>query len=209
MASKILVFTLGFDIKFHIKGILRHGKDLSKIIIVVSEPLENRAKKALDELTRFINEYVNVPSETITIDPLDFYGSIRVLREKFREHIASEFVFNLSGGMRIVILITLLAALYSGTKSLIEVELENFKGVVSFPINVLRLMEPSSEEKRILKYLKVKGSGSLDDISLNLGIPRTTAYKMIKNLEQKGYITGTRIGKKIIYILTELSKIWV
>jgi len=209
MSGKVLVFTLGFDIKFHIKSILRHGRNLSKIIIVLSKPLDDRAQKAFDELKKFINEYVGISFEAVTIDPLDFYSSIKILREKFRENIGSEYVFNLSGGMRAVVLATLLAALYSNVKSIVEVELENFRGIVSFPISVLSLSEPSSEEKRLLKYLAVKGSGSLDDISSSLGIPRTTAYKMIKNLESKGYITGTRIGKKIIYTLTELSKIWV
>lgn len=210
MRNAILVSTLGFDEKFTIRSLMRNMDGLSKVITIVAEPIDEKAQRALSIVKDFIERFMeSIPYESLTVDPLIAYDTISKLKEKFRESPASNYVINVSGGMRALIIELITAALLAKISGEVEIELENFRGVIKLPLKLLCMHPLSSEEYKVLKALTDKGPTTSKDLMKVLEVPRSSFYRYLRELIRKGLVIEEREGRRTIYITTELAKIVV
>ncbi len=208
-----LVATVGFDEKFVIRAIMRHVDSLEKVYLITATPVEERVRKAVRLIEEFINKILKEPDkeiklEVVETDLRDFFGAIAELRKKCFEEdeVANTYVINLSGGMRALILAVLTAFVISGKTGKIEVELENFKGVISFGPELLREVGLGDYDKKILRSLAKRGKATYKEILKDTGLPRATLFRILKSLRLRGFINTEIIGRTSYYSLTDVGR---
>lgn len=188
-----LLLTLGFDEKFCYRAILRHGISEGDKIVLVTAKIVNRVKKAYDWIKTFVNtSYSNVEMKLIELNVEDTIGSIKKVLEILEELEGYHIVINLSGGMRILSFIVLLSLLFKEIRNaVIEIELEDFSGVVRIPVILLTLpsiKEKLGEEKiKILKAIR-DGKKNVKSIAEYLNKDRSTIRRHISSLKKLGLI---------------------
>lgn len=200
---RLLIFTLGFDIKFQIRSIIRAGVSSDDEIILI-RPADEHEKTigALKDIEQFIKEYLpDTKYNLIAIDVLDPVKAVAQVSKILHdyENKVDEIICDLSGGMRLLLLEVFMAVLVSQniSKYKIIVQPENLKGFVEIPTELLNVRTPSYD---VIKIIKEMGeSATLTDLEAKLQIPKITLYKRMKKLVELGYVTEQRIGKKIIY----------
>jgi len=188
-----LLLTLGFDEKFCYRAILRHGISEGDKIVLVTAKIVNRVKKAYDWIKTFVNtSYSNVEMKLIELNVEDTIGSIKKVLEILEELEGYHIVINLSGGMRILSFIVLLSLLFKEIRNaVIEIELEDFSGVVRIPVILLTLpsiKEKLGEEKiKILKAIR-DGKNNVKSIAEYLNKDQSTIRRHISSLKKLGLI---------------------
>lgn len=213
---RVVVVTLGFDEKFAIRGLLRVGLGFGDCVLVfTARPVDERVERALGVLREFISRYYDgVKFRVVDVDVQDFYGAVlsvgSVLKEEVLKEENGEVIFNFSGGMRSLILETLVAAVALGIDGMVEVELENFAGVISFPLRVIKLSSPLKEEYRvILRTLLEVGEMNLSDLARRLGVAKSTIHSRVKHLINLNLIKAEYRGKSLICTATEMAKLFI
>jgi len=188
-----LLLTLGFDEKFCYRAILRHGISEGDKIVLVTAKIVNRVKKAYDWVKTFVNtSYSNVEMKLIELNVEDTIGSIKKVLEILEELEGYHIVINLSGGMRILSFIVLLSLLFKEIRNaVIEIELEDFSGIVRIPVILLTLpsiKEKLGEEKiKILKTIR-DGKNNVKSIAEYLNKDQSTIRRHISSLKKLGLI---------------------
>ncbi|QGA53927.1 CRISPR locus-related DNA-binding protein [Sulfolobus sp. E5-1-F] len=199
----ILIFTLGFDEKFQYRALMRHGKNVEKVIIVGSFR-EEKAKKALESLTNFIKT-VEVPYEVVDVDPIDFENIVTKVGKVILQNAGKEFVANLSGGMRLIVLGVFSAFLLTGIDAVIEIETEDFTKVYQFKMSDVTFTSLSltKDHLAILKAIK-DGYSSANSISKTTEISLTTTWRRLNELKKEKLIDDsnklTMKGKLLLEI---------
>ena len=201
---KVLALTLGFDERFAIRAMMRAGVSSGdRIVVLVVEPLEEKASKCLQMVREFLSKYVqNVELRICSVDVRKFEDAVSSIKAELRDAVrdADEVVLNLSGGMRALILETLVAALLLGFECRVEVELEDLTGVVYFPMRLLGSIKLSKGELEVLlKLLETESWMSLSDISKASKLPRSTTHKRLRRLIEAGLVEAKRVGRRVLY----------
>jgi len=228
VGSKLFVITLGFDESHAIRSLILHNRitegDLV-IFVVPRDGLKNeRTKEALKTIERVVKYFIGREEfyEVIELyvpdkeDPEgSFYKSLARLSEevlkKAREISAMEIIFDISGGMRILTIISLLSAYIVSSRVLqrsirIEIETEDKIMHVSIPVRIFNVIL-SPNEKLVLEALDEEGALSTKELLERTKIRRTTLYYtlrglmaegLVENKERKYYITST--GRAILYL---------
>jgi len=200
-----LVATLGFDEKFTIRFVMRYVGRFSDLSVVTAEPMDERAAKALRSVEDFITRFVGgARVSVITVNPLNVHDSVARLKEVFKRY--EEYVINLSGGMRALIIELLLAAVLARARGEIEIELENFSGVVTIPLKVFTHYLLSSDEVVVVKTLLKLGSATAKELVKESGLPRSTLYRCLKALVGKGLVKASKVDKTNIYSPADIAK---
>lgn len=225
--SRIFVATLGFDERSIIRSLIRYNtfnpEEDSLLIIVPKNGLEDvRIKKAYEAILsvlRYSTENdkvidinvieVNVPVEKNSFENFmrSLVNIVKSIVSKKYEKYSSEIIFNVSGGMRVLVLLAILAAKiihskFPGLKIILEMETEDRGMYVRIPIG-LTDVSVSPRELTILEVIKDLRSASAKSVVERLGIPRTTFYYMIKGLIKRGFV-AYKNGK---YEITDLGLI--
>lgn len=202
-----LIFTLGFDEKFQIRSIIRHGvKESARIIVIIAEPMDERVKAAKERLKKFVLDYIpNSEFIEVTINPINFIESVSKLFETFSNLTGEEIIVNLSGGMRALIIETLIGLILSEKKAKIEIELENFQGTIQFDSRILRSIELEKDDIEILNA--VRHVKKLIEIVEWVNKPKTTVYRRLEELVEKGLLNKKVEGKSATYEITEIGKL--
>lgn len=109
----ILIFTLGFDEKFALRGILRDGVSQNDAIYLLSADFDDpRVEKAFISLKEIVNKaFPCLKIEKVQVQIEDFSVSVLRLRRLFRDLTGHRIILNLSGGKRILSLILMTAVL--------------------------------------------------------------------------------------------------
>ena len=208
--QKILMLTLGFDERFAYRAILRHDVREGDMIFLITGKITDKVEKAHKMVKEFISksygESVNV--KVVELDPTDLIGSIGRLVAIISSMGDSRFVVNLSGGMRVVIVSTLLAFLLLRMRNVkVEIELEDLSGVVEVPESLMALIT-SHLPRGGVEILKVAAQGQVTakDLSRTLSKDRSTIRKQIKRLVNLGLL---RIKKRkpLTIELTDLGRL--
>jgi len=206
---KILILTLGFDERFAIRALLRTGLGRGdEVLILLAEPLDERAIKAWRTVKEFISKYLTgVNIRSIKVNVSDFYGSIRRIAKELKASVnkESELIVNLSGGMRVLIVETLAALQLLKLEGVAEIEFENFMGSVTFPLKILRL-NVKDEDKAMLKFILTRGISTLAEVANGLGISKSSAHRKVWRLANLGLLKVTRRGRLLLCEPTELTK---
>ncbi|WP_338602900.1 CRISPR-associated CARF protein Csa3 [Sulfolobus tengchongensis] len=199
----ILIVTLGFDEKFQIRAIMRRAPNLEKVIITGSFK-EEKAKKALDSLMEFF-KMTGFSFELVEVDPHDFYGTVVTMSRLILSNQGKEFVVNLSGGMRSLILAVLSSFILTNMDAEVEVETEDFKKVITFKISDLRAPSLSADHINILDAIS-KGYNTVNSIHNLLNMPLSTVWRRLRELRSDGLVTEdnrlTEKGKLMLKLYT-------
>jgi CRISPR-associated protein Csa3 len=218
MVSRVIILTLGFDEKFAIRALMRTAplKD-DEVMIIIPTQKNERAEKALTSLKKFCEIIESIMFEVVEVpvnEPELAIATIyKVLSRKLRSE--KRLQLNLSGGMRALILETLAATLAAASHIpdiKIEVELENLSGVAEFKLDHFRLSPLGSLDLNILASIKkledVHMYATLDMITSETKMPRSTVYRRLLTLTKRGYVKLEKQGRKILYLLTDLGRMW-
>jgi len=188
--SMIIVFTFGFDEKFAIRSLLRRsvGGNDEVVVLIPSNRPDERSEKALAALDDFVSRYVNgkgVKKYEIEIDNL--YVAVPRIAGLFRSWAKRPIILNLSGGMRLLIIETLIAAIYCGIPIRVELETEDGKTFAEFETHHLHPVQLDWLDVEIMKILEGNRM-SLRVIAEALRVSRPTAWRHIKKLSESGFV---------------------
>lgn len=187
-----LILTLGFDEKFCCRAILRHGIKEGDKIILITAGLVEKVRKAYEWIKAFVERSYDVEVQLVQIDVKTFTNGIQdvlKLLDKFKDYY---LIVNLSGGMRALALTVLLALMIKPMRNVrLEIELEDFSGLIEIPQHLLRIHEIRqnlTEEK--IEILKLIAHGYKDVKSLSKALKKdvSTIRRHISSLEELGLI---------------------
>ena len=209
----VLVATVGFDEKFVLRAIMRRADTLSRVYLVTATPVEERAARAVKLVEDFVNRVLKGPGREVRLDVIevdlrDFFGVVAELRRKCFEEgkTADTYVVSLSGGMRALVLAVLAAFVISGRAGEVEVELENFSGVVRFSPELFRGVSLGDYDRRVVKSLAQRGKATYRELLADTGLPRATLFRTLKNLRLRGLIRAEVVGRTSYYSLTDIGR---
>lgn len=217
-----LIAVLGFDERHVIRSLLRLGfKNVDVIYLVVpSGRITKQTEEAIKRITE-VAKLANVSDvKVFEVDPLGFGSAVAKLRKLIMDLCSGgkDLVISLGGGMRVLIVETLVASLLVpkelSSHILIVVDLESGEGYIEVNIsNILTISELKLDELQVLKYLLTKAPAGPTEISKTLGIPKTTVWKILKKLHTKELVTkqyredkASDAGERLKELLIELLR---
>jgi CRISPR-associated protein Csa3 len=191
----IITYTFGFDERFAFRSLLRRGLGGSDkvAVLVPSNRPDEKSENALSSLDNFVKRYVNgegVMRYEIEID--DFYVAVTIIAGIFRSWAERPIILNLSGGMRLLIVETLVAAVYCGIPIKVEMETEDSKTFTEFETPDLlpvRLDELDIEILKTLSNVKL----TLKFLAEALQVAKPTAWRRVKKLQELGLVELERV----------------
>ncbi len=204
-----LILTLGFDERFCCRAILRHGIGEGDVIILLTAGLVERVKKAYEWIKAFVERSYDVEVRLIQIDVKDPMGAIQNVMSILDEFKDYNLIVNLSGGMRALAIIVLFALLMKPMRNVkLEIELEDFSGLIEIPQHLLRIHEIrknlTDEKLEVLKLI-AQGVKDVKSLSKALGKDVSTIRRHISSLEGMGLIRIVK-RKPLIAEATELAE---
>ncbi|WEU40302.1 MAG: CRISPR-associated CARF protein Csa3 [Candidatus Odinarchaeum yellowstonii] len=202
----IYVITLGFDEKFALRAIARRGlKDGDRVWVILPQPVDERAERAFNHFYEILSRmFNNLEIRNFKVEPRNLLQSLIQLCEILSLKRDEKYILILSGGFRALILETLLAATLLKLDAEVDVEFEDSSSIISFPLLMNKSIEIVESEKIILEKLKEQPS-NLSNLVKATGLNKTTLWRIIKNLANRGYLKQDRN----IYSLTDLGLIAV
>jgi CRISPR locus-related DNA-binding protein len=191
----IITYTFGFDERFAFRSLLRRGLGGSDkvAVLVPSNRPDEKSENALSSLDNFVKRYVNgegVMRYEIEID--DFYVAVTIIAGLFRSWAERPIILNLSGGMRLLFVETLVAAVYCGIPIKVEMETEDGKTFTEFETPDLlpvRLDELDIEILKTLSNVKL----TLKFLAEALQVAKPTAWRRVKKLHELGLVELERV----------------
>jgi CRISPR locus-related DNA-binding protein len=189
--SKSIIVTFGWTESPVIGAVVRHGLEPGDRIILL-KPVngDERSEKAVNDLKAFIRNISGVELAEEEINVNDFVNAvISIKRILESEGMGRNIIVNLSGGMRILVLATYLAALFTKNARL-EIESENKKFRTLLPsIDMAQISRLKSNHIKLLSLLQLfKGVCSVKDLMNASKLSRSTFYACIKNLKKMGLV---------------------
>ncbi|XRO77242.1 CRISPR-associated CARF protein Csa3 [Methanocaldococcus sp. 10A] len=187
----LYIITLGFDEKFAIRFLLRHGvKSNDKVLIILPDDQNNNHKvqNALNNLISLLNNLVKKENVIILEVSLKepILKNVKKIKQKILEIGENTICANLSGGMRALILLVVSTLLLLKNLDVkVEVEFENFEGYTEIPIKAF-LVPKNDRWIRILKSI-YNGYG-IRETAKNLGLSPATISREAKKLQELGLI---------------------
>ena len=187
-----LIVTFGFDEKFCYRAILRNEiKDGDRVILLTTGAVE-KVERAYELVKRFVStSYSNVSVELMEINPKNFVSGVARILKVLKELDNHRIIVNLSGGMRVLSLMVFSALTIADKDAKVEIELEDFSGVVELPKGIFtlpRILSKLSGEK--LKLVEAVKNEEMEAMKLAevLGKDVTTVRRHIYELERIGLI---------------------
>ena len=207
----IYVITLGYDERFAVRFLLRHSVgEGDSVIVVVPRGYEGdeKARTAVNNLKKLVEGL-----EICEFDPSDALSEITKMTSFLKEKSEGSRTLHLclSGGMRIIVISTLLASQLLAREVpreiWVEVDLEDLSGTVRIPLNALLI--PRNE--RFLKILEALSQDvkrpSVRYVESVTSIPSATVHREMGRMISLGLITKdykiTDFGRAYLLIHTE------
>ncbi len=187
-----LIVTFGFDEKFCYRAIMRNGiGDGDRIILITAGAVE-KVLNAYDHVRKFVSTtYNDVKVELIEVNPRDFVSGVLRVLEILRS-VEGRVVVNLSGGMRVLSLMVYAALTLLDKGARIEIELEDFSGVVEISealVKLPRVLSTLSDEKiKLVKTVKELGEVEAMKLAKILGKDASTVRRHIYELEEASLV---------------------
>ncbi|MDW7971453.1 MAG: CRISPR-associated CARF protein Csa3 [Nitrososphaerota archaeon] len=210
---KILVLTLGFDERFAIRNILRTGLSTGdSVIVFIAKPIVEKTERALQILRDFIKRYYeNINLEVIAIPIEDFENAVSIIGEQLKRFKDSEgeIIFNLSGGMRGLIIELLLASLLMELRGTVEVDFENLEGSISFPLEIFKVQIPMKKYRSVLKIIAESNGMNISQISNRLKIAKSSVHKIVKKLLAMKIIEVEKKGREYIIRTKPIARLFI
>jgi len=201
----IIVITLGFDEKFALRAVSRRGlKDEDEVMVLVPKPIDERSERVFQNFKTILEKAFQNPTvRRADIETRNFSKAITEIIEVFSKRVSEKFLINLSGGLRALILETLLSASILNLNAEVEVELEDSSTTISFPLEWCHLPKLDQASLRILQALELEQL-RLSDIVKLCKISKSTAWRKLRRLCEKGIL---KIDQKNVYSITPFGRI--
>ena len=206
MASKLIVFTLGFDTRFQMKTLtrIRVGRDDKVLIIRVDEPHE-QVDAAERDLVKFVKEILGIEVHVIRVNVYKPHEAIPAIALKLLELAPSEkIVADLSGGMRALILETLAAILSMFPPSIVDIVVwtENLREMITLSPRFFNIPRLDTLSLQILEKLGDGVPRSLRELVDSVKKPKTTVYHRLKGLVSEELVEEIRKPGMVLYAIT-------
>jgi len=200
------VITLGYDERFAIRFLLRHPiseDDVVLVILPANFREDEKSLAALNNLRKLIERV-----EPIELDLKEPLMSVTDLFSVIERKSRGEIYACLSGGMRSIVVITLLAlqnlVRKTSRKAWVEIDFENLTGYMRIPLNAFLI--PRNE--RFLRILEVlmdpNAKRSIRYLEGKTGIPLATVHREVKRMVSMGLLTKelelTEFGRAYFYL---------
>ena len=212
----LFVITLGFEEKFAVRMITRHGLDRGDRLLLVTGPRTPQSERAASFLCEFARRYyggdVGVEVEEVRVGS-DFAELVHRLHGLVasRARAGERVVFNLSGGMRVLCLAAFVAAMLLSARLPVEVELEteDSSALIGVPRAVLALPRTfsllSREKLEVLAALAQRSRG-IRELAEELDRDETTVRRHLQELVEAGLVEA--LGRRPRgYRLTRLGEL--
>ncbi len=214
--GKALVVTVGFDEKYTIRAVLRHGLKEGDAIVLVTGPPTDKSRKAIQAVEEFLSKAYgpSISVEKVEVDPASGFAQMVLnVHEKLLGIAArsGEVVLALSGGMRAVVLATFVAAAllsHALTRVKVELETEDSSALLEVPQALLnpQLLLPRLEGGK-RKILSILTDGlTVREIASRLGKSESTIRRHLAWLEERGLVAPTSARPKR-YALTPAGRV--
>jgi len=205
---RILVFTFGWSPEFVIRPLVEEGVSESDIVLLIAgkpetEYVAKRVSEALRQVESFLGMagvssiyYREVDTER------DFIHICRDIAKTLEEFRGERYKFYLTGGMRVLIIATLvIAKLLSSLGIQVEIKLSREDRPVFYtvPIEVLKIdLKAITEiQRELLRELKARGEAGFEELAI--GRSEVTVRKLLGKLRERGLVTYTlRVKNKSI-----------
>lgn len=217
-SKAVYVFTFGWSPEFVIRPLLEESvpSDVT-ILLVASKPESDyaakRVKEALNQVKNFLElarihdlQYVEVD---VNAEFLEICRNVLRAVKRFADT-ADRIKFYLTGGMRVLIIATLIVARLLGAAHRnveIRLSMEDRPVTYTVPLSVLEVSPGSLTDAQIevLRLLKMLSEARFEDLAL--GRSPVTVRKHLTKLRELGLVSFTSRGRKQFYRLTPLGEL--
>lgn len=208
MSKKSIFVTFGWTESPIISAILRYGiKEGDHIFLILPERRDERSDAAIRDLKTFVSNYVkDVVISELRIDINNSITAIQKLKKMIERERGGGCIVNLSGGMRILVLLTYIAACLADHPSIVlELETEDKRALVEIPR--LKLAELSKLDglpwptKEIIREL-LTGPMRAPELRKKIGASPSTFHRAQTELLKLNYIEVRREGRACVLYLT-------
>ncbi|ADV65301.1 CRISPR-associated CARF protein Csa3 [Desulfurococcus mucosus] len=204
--NRTLVFTLGFDIKYQVKTIIELGRNINRFISIVNSDKSEKVLKALEEIDKFVRDYLEAEVETWEIDFSNVDKAFLELCKRFSSLRNGEVIIDVSGGMRIMGILTLFAAIVTLEPKDIRIYLWTEDGKTRADISFVSYipLRPALSElsRKALRVIADRGEISLTELSQSMDKPKPSVYRAVRELLKLGLINEYKRGRASVYRLT-------
>lgn len=216
--ASVRVFTFGFSPEFVIKPLASEGGSPEDVVVIIGGKPDNEyARKRIDDALRQVSAFLSMAGYNkyyyrevdTNKDFLEICRDIVGVLKEFSP-MATRFRFYLTGGMRVLIIASLVVAkLLSISGRDVEVKLsrEDLPIVYNVPLEILTLDAGSITEQRleILRILAARGEATFEDLAI--GRSPVTVRKLIDKMRVAGLVSYRARGRRQIYSVTPLGNI--
>ncbi|MEM3449918.1 MAG: CRISPR-associated CARF protein Csa3 [Nitrososphaerota archaeon] len=207
---KTFIATIGWTEWPIASAIIKHGLSKGdKIILLSPEKRDDRSRATINEVKHFVTKFVSSAEVSEVSVPVHMpTEAIPLIAKLFSEEGRDrDLIVNLSGGMRILVLETLLALTLMCVENLVlELQTED-KVDVQLPVLWRPVENLSPPARKALKILSERGPVSLSDMASSLRVSVATAHRLLKSLEENNIVSSKKVGKKRIMELTPKGRI--
>jgi CRISPR-associated protein Csa3 len=211
MVNITVVFTVGFDTKFQFKTILEQGQKANKFVAIINSDKNEKTISAIDALKKFLLEYLDKSFEVLEVDFSKPEEAFQMLVKYFSNLKEEKVIIDISGGMRVIGVITLISAIVSIEPRRLEILMwtEDLKERLnlSFLSYVTLKVSLSNLALNALRTIIENEGISLTELSKKLGKPKSSVYKAIKELLLNGFIEERKEGRKHLYYANPKGKV--
>jgi CRISPR locus-related DNA-binding protein len=213
----LYVFTFGWSPEFVIRPLLEEGVlSDATIVLLASKPETDYVARRVEEAVKQVRSFLelahisnlNYVEVDVNTEFLEICRSILRALKEFTD--ASQIKFYLTGGMRVLVIATLVVArLLGAVHGRVEIRLsrEDRPAAYDIPLSVLDTSPRSltKTQVEVLKQLKMLGEVRFDDLAFTRS--PVTVRKHLTKLREMGLVTYTARGRKQFYRLTPLGEL--
>ncbi len=195
MVKRVIVLTLGFDVRFQLRTLARLGPEGAlSVLIVRPEGEEERAETAERELVEFAEKILGLRVEILRVPVDDPARAVAWIASRLSRYVGCRFVADLSGGMRALILETLAALLTVASPEALKIIVwfEDLRGKVEVSPVLFKLPRVDEDSLRILAQLGEGVPRTLRELATVLRMPRSTTYAKLRRLVELGLVRSRK-----------------
>ena len=188
-----IVAPIGFTMDFILRRVLALGKDLVAGVVLVSLDVgDESSKRRVESTVKSLEAILSSQGIVVEHRPLrpghDLIARARDAIARARSISSTGDVeLYLTGGPRMLVVALLLASL-TGEPARVVVEGEAFDAILQVETGIVqRLLCLDETSKKILSAL-VRGAATPKEVQAATGLPRSTVYKKLRDLEEAGLI---------------------
>jgi len=213
----VRIFTFGWSPEFVVRPLVEKGFSRDDVIVLIaSKPETDYARKRVEEAYKHVGNFLQMAGVSklyyrevdTNKDIIDICKDIVRVVKEFEP--AGIFKFYLTGGMRVLVIATLIVAkLLHSSGMQVEIELSREDRPISYTIPV-RLLELTADiltktHIEVLKLLKAHLEARFEDLAI--GRSEVTVRKHLTKLRERGLVDYTVKNRKQFYKLSPLGEL--